>query len=269
MKACYVSFVDTPDYIPGVFALQYSLRCCQSAYPFLLLVTPNIPLEAREFLEQIGIRIKLVEIIKNPTASLQHGRFKSIYTKLHIFDLEEFQKIIYLDCDMIVCQNIDALIKKRHMSAVNAGGAMPEYSHWKDLNGGLLVVEPKKELFEDMIRQVPIFNVAEEQAFLHMYYPDWKDDAELHLDHGYNMYPGFLDRYHDLYGYDLDNKVRVLHFWGPHKPWNAGVILLPENRLLRRSIQKWNNVFQEGLNSLNPSAKDKLFSLATIRLLEV
>jgi lipopolysaccharide biosynthesis glycosyltransferase len=137
--------------------------------------------------------------------------------------------VVYLDADTFVCTNIDNLFSEPHMSAVNSGGMLPELSDWVDLNSGVLVIEPNKSLFEDFMQKMEYLpsKGGGDQGFLQSYYPNWPEQEELHLCHGYNMFVGHVRFYKKLFGYrfanqikEFDEKViRILHFWADFKPW--------------------------------------------------
>jgi glycogenin len=224
MRCSYVSILSTEAYLPGVLVLHRSLLGTGPRHPFLLLLTPNVPHSVRGVLSTHGIGYRvLAKPIANPNRVSESHRWYYNYSKLHVFNLTEFDKVVFLDADMLVNANLDELFGKPHMSAVNSGGLLPELSSWTQLNSGLMVVEPSRELFSDMVGQIGTIEAGKaggDQAFLHAYYRDWPDRKELHLDHRYNMFHTHLDRYHELFGYTLD-EIKVLHFIGETKPWSV------------------------------------------------
>jgi Glycosyl transferase family 8 len=221
----YITVLSTDRYLEGVLVLYYSWRRTQPQYPFLVLTTPNLTDSTYQTLNQHGISYRPIAPI-HLTAQVQtrQQHWQWTYSKLQIFNQAQFDKLVYLDADMLVCQNIDELFAKPHMSAVNAGGMLPENAAWKQLNSGLMVIEPAFSLYDDMIAQLAaLYNPAGgDQDFLQAYYPDWADRPELHLDHGYNLFHTHLDRYQQLFGYqinDAQKPVKVVHFIGEYKPW--------------------------------------------------
>jgi len=50
-------------------------------------------------------------------ASIQQEHFADVYAKLHVFGLSSFDRIVYLDADVIVLQNIDSLFLQPALSA--------------------------------------------------------------------------------------------------------------------------------------------------------
>src|SRR3712207_5671404 len=124
----------------------------------------------------------------------------------------------------MILRNIDALFERPHMSAV---GHMrfPDKRDWIGLNSGVMVVVPRDGLCEALERHIPeaaatrpIFG---DQDVIQIYYNDWSESADLHLDEGYNIYIGCVDYYAKKLDYSIfgkKNKIHVVHFIGPQKP---------------------------------------------------
>lgn len=228
MNYSYISLLCTDGYLDGVLVLYHSLMKTNPEYPFLLLVTPNISQKTLDVLSQHKISYKrLDQTIENPKKTIGNKRWNVNYSKLHIFNQTQFEKMVFLDADMLILRNIDGLFGRPHMSAVNSGGMLPSRASWIDLNSGLLVVTPSSALFNDMLSKVGNIEgekAGGDQAFLHSYLPKWPEQKELHLDHGYNIFHTDLDEYHRLfdYGFEPDQKsIYVLHFVGEVKPWQV------------------------------------------------
>lgn len=183
-----------------------SLRQTQTKYPVLCLVTPDVSLETLQKLKDAGITVQEVALIPHPYDCTTYKKLN--YTKLHVFGLEIFQKIVYVDADMIILQNIDELFDKPHMTACRAGNN----ENWKHFNSGLMVIEPSLLLFRDMISKVGLSDKPmEEQSFLHSYFPEWISRPEVQLPSEYNTLVG--DAPHNL------ETIKILHYVGERKPW--------------------------------------------------
>jgi glycogenin len=142
------------------------------------------------------------------------------------FDMTEFEKIVYLDSDMMVLENIDELFALPHMSAVNAGRSFPGNSNWKDLNSGILVVEPRAGLIDQLTKVIlelaDYDDAVSDQNVLHYLHQDWPTKRELHLDEQYNIFDRYIDYYVKELAYGLfrsKRRISVVHFIGPTKPW--------------------------------------------------
>lgn len=226
----FASYLATDDFLPGILALHESLRKYNNQFGFLLLVSYEVSSESLALLKSQLISLKLVEPITNPNR-LQGDirRFNLMYTKLRMFELVEYEKVVYLDADMIICGNIESLFDKPHMAAVNAGGILLQYQNWIDLNAGLLVISPNIKLFEEImhVKDTLYSKDGSDQGFLHSFFPEWPSQAFLHLDHRYNVPASFINDYCYKHGYklslsegvDTPNRILVVHFWGVNKPW--------------------------------------------------
>jgi alpha-N-acetylglucosamine transferase len=114
MNYSFVTFLGTDSFLPGVLALNTSLKNYNKTYGMVVLVTDLITPTSILALESNCIKHKYVDRIKNPNKLENDERnFKHMYTKLRIFELDEFDKIVYLDADMLVCRNIEEILMPR------------------------------------------------------------------------------------------------------------------------------------------------------------
>ena len=234
-ETSYLSFLATDDFLPGLLVLDHSLRRTGSRIPLLVLVTDTVSHATRAEMDRRKIATLPIGRIPLPEGHrIQESRWIHAYSKLWIFAQEQFRKVVYLDADMLICSNVDELFDRPHMSAVNAGGRLLRHSSWTGLNSGLLVIEPRIELFGRMLEQVGRLEDRGEvdQGFLNSFYPDWPRRPELHLDHRFNQLHLFLDAHRLRFGYrvprppDLHSgnpehpkQVKVIHYITSRKPW--------------------------------------------------
>lgn len=129
------------------------------------------------------------------------------------------------------------------MSAVIAGKLMHQNSDWKNLNSGMLVVEPSRKLFARISAEIGQLHSSDggDQGFLHSYYNEWPTSKNLHLDDRFNAPFCYLDEYCQFHNYHFEYKrkvlktnIAVIHFWGKYKPWNINL-----KSLKRKSDEKW------------------------------
>lgn len=265
MQQCYVSVLCNDNFLPGAMAMHQSLRNVRSTHDYLLLITPEVSLNVRYYLEACGIGIQLVEPLINPYAGQVTEELARTFTKLRVFGLTEYQKVVCLDLDMLVCANLDHVFDKPGWSAVNAGGMLPEHADWLGLNSGFLVVEPDAAVFADMLRRKDVLPSYDrgDQGFLHSYFPEWSNLPHLQLDHAHNLYVGHLHRYNELFGYHLPTAhtpanartIRVLHFWGPQKPWNFGKVDHYQS-LYNEAFQLWWESYEQALAHYPAACRD-------------
>lgn len=157
--------------------------------------------------------------------------WKETLFKLKVFDLTQFDKIVFLDSDMIVLKNLDHLFELPHMSCVAAGQEL--HPEWVKLNSGLMVIEPNHEEYlglEGLIESVYQERTAAglgvgDQDVIQAYYDElWHKSEWLHLSGVYNTmlgYAGYLYQSGKIAGL---NDIYVYHFAGKEKPWRTRLI---------------------------------------------
>lgn len=109
------------------------------------------------------------------------------FFKLEIFKQTQFEKMVFLDSDMIVLKNIDDLFEKPHMSCVAAGQEL--HKDWVDLNSGIMVIEPNETDYEQLTLMAPQIYKSfvdrgigvGDQDVIKAYFKDWVKCKELHL----------------------------------------------------------------------------------------
>lgn len=226
MKYTYVAVMTNLKYYPGLCALAYSLQKVNSKYPLTVLLPDDIDSYTEEKVNQVpGVNVHKaarVDISHYINSDNSYSRWNDSFFKLQIFNLFGYDKLVFLDLDMIVLQNIDHLFTKNHMSSVAAGICV--FPEWKGLNSGLMVVEPQKGLFEELITLIPSvceYRISKNLSFgdqnvINTYYRDWYSHKELVLDETYNALSSYIEEVAKHYDY---KDIKVFHFAEGVKPW--------------------------------------------------
>lgn len=229
----FITTLSTDNYVEGVIHLAKSLEKVNSKYPLVVYVDKLLKRSTLAKLDNVGIeyiteknRIYIPDLVREKNIKNGNPHWDNTFIKLGIFELVGFEKLVYLDSDMMVVNNIDSLFEKPHMSAVVAGKSYPGNESWITFNSGLMVIEPKEGLpkeFESLIEKVAVErNSLGDQDILQEYYNDWVDRTELHLDEGYNIFVLYIDYYIEKFNYTyttMDKPISVVHFLGKRKPW--------------------------------------------------
>ncbi|GAU21553.1 hypothetical protein TSUD_35160 [Trifolium subterraneum] len=111
-KRAFVTFLaGNGDYVKGVVGLAKGLRKVKTMYPLVVAVLPDVPVEHRNILISQGCIVKEIEPVYPPENQTQFAMAYYVinYSKLRIWALEDYDKMIYLDGDIQVFQNIDHL----------------------------------------------------------------------------------------------------------------------------------------------------------------
>jgi glycogenin glucosyltransferase len=249
MKA-FVTYLSSDDYFIGVLTLYKSYLDMKSKHGFFCIVTSNISEHIIEDFRKRKIGIIYTNRLQLPSNLIHYNNsncegsitlLENYFNKLVIFGLDKFEKIIYMDADMIMIQNIDELFEAPHMSAVPNH---KEDDRWL-LNSGLMVIEPSKDLFKDIYSKLTQFTQQEfyegankhhhclwDQDYINMYFNNWDSMGAEKLSVVYNSFTSAFS----LYGIQKE-ELKVAHLVRT-KPW-----LMSPNELYNVII---NNEYESG-----------------------
>lgn len=216
MKRAYITILSSEDFAAGVKALYRGIRKF-SRESFCVNVNDDISSEIKAELAAMGMEI-IEETNPNIDESLfserqLKDRWNNTLFKLVIFKNQEYDKLIYLDSDLLIRGNLDELFELPAFSAVPDKVFFPEYSRG-GLNAGVMVVEPSEVLYDRLIAEV--YKVASsqevfgDQDVINSYYETWNEREELHLDASFNTC---------FYASETIINPKVIHFILAPKPW--------------------------------------------------
>lgn len=226
MNTAYVTTVCHGDgYVPGVEALGMSLQASGAKHPLVVMVTPDVTEEGRQRLTAAGWQLREVEYIANPTPAEGQlfARFAHVFTKLRAWELIEFDKVVLLDADTIVLQNIDELFDRPYFAAA------PDFFLPDRFNSGVMVLDPSEEIFKSMMDALFTGGTYDggDQGFLNTFIPNWYAmPVEHRLPSGFNLHHFIYQflRGHPSLTKSLDKEARILHYT-MQKPWLASATL--------------------------------------------
>ena len=140
----YQSHNADDGFVIGAQNLGYSLLLSKTKHHMVALVTEHVSKYQQAELGRAGWNIKLVKAIKNHNQEYA-SRLDYIFSKLQIFSLIEYDRVVYLDADTMVTGSIDDLCTctGRYCAVVRN----------TFFNAGVMVVEPNEDLYFDMIRK--------------------------------------------------------------------------------------------------------------------
>ena len=248
-KRAYVTVLSTAKYLDGVLLLNESLKRVNSKYPLYVVLSERISKEIEEDLVTRKIptirrkNICLMQDIIEKNKSREKDRWSYTFDKLNVFELTEFDKIVFLDSDIYVRKNIDLLFEKPHMSAVIDKQYGPHITaRCLKLTSGVMVIKPQENVLPEFQKIIEtIIDKREaigDQDILQEYDKEWGNKSELHLRNRYNTFFPYLEYYINFQEYTMDD-FAVIHFIYPIKPW----MIKTENRI--EDYVKYVNDFTE------------------------
>jgi glycogenin glucosyltransferase len=222
MKYAYTTILCNGEgYLPGVEALGSSLAATGTSVPRVLLTTPEIRPMTRERLGAQGWTIREVEPIPNPNPATQQmlPRFGAAYTKLRAWQLGDFDRVVLLDADTIVLQNVDDLFDRPEIAAA------PDFFLPDRFSSGVMVLEPREATFDRMIQALSQASSYDggDQGFLNVFFANWYAmGVEHRLPVGYNMAHFIYQfmRAHPSTWEKLKGEIKIVHYL-VQKPWRS------------------------------------------------
>ncbi|KAF3775695.1 Galactinol synthase 1 [Nymphaea thermarum] len=272
-KRAYVTFLaGNGDYVKGVVGLAKGLRKVKSAYPLVVAVLPDVPEDHRKLLVSQGCIVREIEPIYPPENQVQFAMAYYVinYSKLRIWEFEEYSKMVYLDADIQVFENIDHLFDLpdgffyavmdcfcektwSHSPQYSIGYCQqcPDRVKWPAemgappalyFNAGMFVFEPSRLTFDNLIQtlQVTPPTPFAEQDFLNMFFQHVYKPIPL----DYNLVLAMLWRHPENV---VLEKVKVVHYCAAgSKPWRyTGKEANMDREDIKMLVKKWWDIYND------------------------
>ncbi|XP_051123514.1 galactinol synthase 2-like [Andrographis paniculata] len=278
----YVTFLaGDGDYVKGVVGLAKGLKKVRSRYPLVVAVLPDVPAEHRRLLAEQGCTVREIAPVHPPENQTQFAMAYYVinYSKLRIWEFVDYRKMIYLDGDIQVYDNIDHLfdLPDGYLYAVmdcfcektwshtpqykigycqqspervpwppapEMGAAPPPY-----FNAGMFVFEPNLETYNRLLHDLRITPPTPfaEQDFLNMFFREVYRPIPI----VYNLVTAMLWRHPERVEV---SEVKVVHYCAAGaKPWRyTGEEENMEREDIRMLVSKWWDIYNDKTLDYNP-----------------
>ncbi|XAR62441.1 Glucuronosyltransferase [Bertholletia excelsa] len=153
-------------YVCGAIAAAQSIRMAGSTRDLVILVDETISEYHRGGLEAAGWKIHTIQRIRNPKAE-RDAYNEWNYSKFRLWQLTDYDKIIFIDADLLILRNIDFLFEMPEISATGNNATL--------FNSGVMVVEPSNctfQLLMDHINEIESYNGGD-QGYLNEIFTWW------------------------------------------------------------------------------------------------
>lgn len=206
------------EYVLGIQVLMQSIKLTKSPYDLVVLASNTVTAKSKSLFKQIGCRVIDVENIDNPfeSSTLKNKGFIFTFNKLHVWNLLEYERVVYLDADNILLRNSDELF--------NCGQFCGVFMNPCHFHTGLMVITPNATEYARLLRELKRLKSFDgaDQGFLSAVYSSSlrramlyrKDDVPqplpptMRLSAGYNLnHKYFYEQYHW--------KLYLLRHFGP------------------------------------------------------
>ena len=252
-RNAFVTLVTNRDYAMGATALMRSILLTGSAAERVVMHTGGVAGEDLAPLTDLGCRLAPAELLDTSDAFNQRhararihsdnpftkGRKPAFHTpldnfaKLRLWQMEEYERVVFIDADAIVIRNIDKLFAYPEFSA--APNVYETLADFHRLNSGVFVAKPSAATFDTMMARLDAPDAhwpRTDQTFLQSFFPDW---------HGLPVTMNMLQYvWFNLPGLWDWNSVNVVHYQY-EKPWEKDH---PRADKLRPLIELWQAYYE-------------------------
>lgn len=251
-RYAYVTLVTNEDYCLGALALARSLNLVKAEHQLLVMYTQEM--SGLAGLESEGCETLKVEKLplsdafeqrhsrhaQHAVAPFDKGNKPTFhdplynFCKLHLWEMDEFDRVVFIDADAIVVKDIEKLFGYPEFSA--APNLYEELIDFHRLNSGLFVAKPDKGTFEHMLKildQPEKFWRRTDQTFLETYFPDWHG-----LPYTFNTLQYVYFNLPEMWHWP---SIKVVHYQY-EKPWEDDH---PKKDLLQPLIDLWYQVLDK------------------------
>ncbi|XP_057737448.1 UDP-glucuronate:xylan alpha-glucuronosyltransferase 1-like [Arachis stenosperma] len=153
-------------YVCGAIAAAQSIRMAGSSRDLVILVDETISGYHRSGLEAAGWKVRTIKRIRNPKAE-KDAYNEWNYSKFRLWQLTDYDKIIFIDADLLILRNIDFLFGMPEITATGNNATL--------FNSGVMLVEPSNctfQLLMDHINEIESYNGGD-QGYLNEIFTWW------------------------------------------------------------------------------------------------
>lgn len=193
-KNCYATLITDIKYLPCVIRCKQTMEHFNTAYPYLALI-PEGDQHLKAELEKNNILCREIQIKRFFTNNkYQMWFYEDTINKFQLFNLIEYEKICFLDADVVLAGNIDDEFDK-FTGEEEVFLYSPPDPHHIGISGTMFIIRPDVNYFDTKI--LPLIATYE-------------NDEQI-LEHYYPYQIGLRQLTH-----------KIIHFSGFLKPWQKG-----------------------------------------------
>ena len=262
----YVTLCWNDSNVLATLVLFQQLRRVNSARGNFVIISTKLSAESKRQFEKFGVRVIMIPATLNGPIGYAMGvrglagRDSILWTKLYLWTLTDYRKILLLDTDMVIVKNIDALFDYEEL----AGSPMltpkekilyfeprPDppaewiMSKWRGiqveqkqngvgkigLNSGLMILRPSMRRFQHMRALLGVLRnrpCCPTQEFFYRYFENLGKYVRLPPEYHVRCLKRMQNKTEAM---ELRKRTLVYHYVGP-KPWRRDYSKVKDSLIL-------------------------------------
>lgn len=211
-RYAWVTLLSSENYLKGVQVLAYSLQSVRSKYKLLVAVTENILNESLikkiSYLSNVEyVSIPYLKYGQETESQYKNKPVLNTASKLALLRLDYWDKLIYLDADILVIENMDNLFDQY------SDTSMVKYPEDDYGFSALFVIEPwyHSEKEYQYLKTIILHHVSFDGD---VFGTLWS--APKH-DYHYQIPKEYLWNYDTKY--NIPSNIKAIHYQNEDKPW--------------------------------------------------
>lgn len=172
----YITLATTPSYLKGAHLLHHSLKKVKSSYPLIIMIPE--PLK-----ETFNLQPDIYNYFFIPLWQFKNNkRYENTINKFQAFNFIEYEKIIFLDADVFMLENIDYIFHQ-----YNSYEFLANWYYCKRVDdidmlpqGDFLFLTPNQTIynqFKDNLDYITETYTNDEKVMKYYLYPELIDEA--------------------------------------------------------------------------------------------
>jgi len=137
------------EYVLGLRVLIRSIQDTKTPHDIVVILSKNVRESTRAALQADGAKLLEVDNLQNPFERKVEGRnsykarFVYSFNKLYVWNMTDYERVVFLDSDNIFIDNMDALFHCGHFCVVFMNPLI--------FHTGLIVVKPDATMFKRLV----------------------------------------------------------------------------------------------------------------------
>lgn len=275
LDKCYISYLTNDRDIKGILVNNYQLIQHNCEYPYLCLYTKDVSQQCRDILKDSNILTVEVDFHKDLKKFGVHVDkinylYDSFYYIIFFIFVLSVTKIVFLNANILLLQNIDHLFDKDtsnkniymsndlHMEKIASNNKYTLVNTPNHFNSGVIVCEPNPTIFNQIINYIKtstlddiqswqsdqtVFNHFHNQKFFHINI----------IHHKYNM---IFNSIHFFINNNIikEEDIHIVHYTLQPKPWSMNAYNKSCREIEKKYWLKWYNTYTSFIeDNMRPS----------------